>query len=646
MRLEEASELLKPKLREYVEMKTVPSKGKGMYVCPVCRSGEGPHHTGAFSIDADGTHWKCFSCGRGGDIFDLIKEREGIGSYPDQVKFAGDLFGIDVEDPEPVNTYTPRYEHTHMSIHTKEEPADYTAFFLQANKDIDKTTYHRGISLDTLNRFKVGYVEAWKHPKTEDNQYIKATPRLIIPTSKESYLARDTREQVPEDQKQYTKSKVGSTHIFNLEALKTADRSIYVVEGELDALSIIDVGGEAIGLGSISQKNKFIEAVKKDRPADPLIIALDNDKKGKEGAKELIKALKDNGIPCYQADPYNGAKDANMALMKDREAFKKEVMRVYMTDEELQEADRKEYLKTSTANYIKDFIQGISESADTPAISTGFKKLDEELDGGLYEGLYVIGGIASLGKTSLTLQIADQIAEAGHDVLIFSLEMARTELMSKSISRITLKTVNAEGGDTRNAKTARGITTGARYKNYSKEEKNLISRSVKQYGEYARHIFIHEGVGNIGTDYIRKTIDRHIFFTGNKPVVFIDYIQVLAPQDIRATDKQNTDKAVLELKRISRDFKIPVFGISSFNRASYSNEVAMDAFKESGSLEYGSDVLIGLQLEGAGKKEFDSTKAKTENPRKIELVILKNRNGKTGAKIQYSYYPAFNYFIE
>lgn len=644
MRLEEASELLKPKLREYVEMKTVPSKGKGMYVCPVCRSGEGPHHTGAFSIDADGTHWKCFSCGRGGDIFDLIKEREGIGSYPDQVKFAGELFGIDVEDPEPVSIYT--HTDTHMNTHTKEEPADYTAFFLQANKDIDKTTYHRGISLDTLNRFKVGYVEAWKHPKTEDNQYIKATPRLIIPTSKESYLARDTREQVPEDQKNYTKSKVGSTHIFNLEALKTADRSIYVVEGELDALSIIDVGGEAIGLGSISQKNKFIEAVKKDRPADPLIIALDNDKKGKEGAKELIKALKDNGIPCYQADPYNGAKDANMALMKDREAFKKEVMRVYMTDEELQEADRKEYLKTSTANYIKDFIQGISESADTPAISTGFKKLDEELDGGLYEGLYVIGGIASLGKTSLTLQIADQIAEAGHDVLIFSLEMARTELMSKSISRITLKTVNAEGGDTRNAKTARGITTGARYKNYSKEEKNLISRSVKQYGEYARHIFIHEGVGNIGTDYIRKTIDRHIFFTGNKPVVFIDYIQVLAPQDIRATDKQNTDKAVLELKRISRDFKIPVFGISSFNRASYSNEVAMDAFKESGSLEYGSDVLIGLQLEGAGKKDFDSTKAKTENPRKIELVILKNRNGKTGAKIQYSYYPAFNYFIE
>ncbi len=644
MRLEEASELLKPKLREYVEMKTVPSKGKGMYVCPVCRSGEGPHHTGAFSIDADGTHWKCFSCGRGGDIFDLIKEREGIGSYPDQVKFAGELFGIDVEDPEPVSIYT--HTDTHMNTHTKEAPADYTAFFLQANKDIDKTTYHRGISLDTLNRFKVGYVEAWKHPKTEDNPYINATPRLIIPTSKESYLARDTREQVPEDQKNYTKSKVGSTHIFNLEALKTADRSIYVVEGELDALSIIDVGGEAIGLGSISQKNKFIEAVKKDRPADPLIIALDNDKKGKEGAKELIKALKDNGIPCYQADPYNGAKDANMALMKDREAFKKEVMRVYMTDEELQEADRKEYLKTSTANYIKDFIQGISESADTPAISTGFKKLDEELDGGLYEGLYVIGGIASLGKTSLTLQIADQIAEAGHDVLIFSLEMARTELMSKSISRITLKTVNAEGGDTRNAKTARGITTGARYKNYSKEEKNLISRSVKQYGEYARHIFIHEGVGNIGTDYIRKTIDRHIFFTGNKPVVFIDYIQVLAPQDIRATDKQNTDKAVLELKRISRDFKIPVFGISSFNRASYSNEVAMDAFKESGSLEYGSDVLIGLQLEGAGKKEFDSTKAKTENPRKIELVILKNRNGKTGAKIQYSYYPAFNYFIE
>lgn len=72
----------------------------------------------------------------------------------------------------------------------------------------------------------------------------------------------------------------------------------------------------------------------------------------------------------------------------------------------------------------------------------------------------------------------------------------------------------------------------------------------------------------------------------------------------------------------------------------------MEAFKESGSLEYGSDVLIGLQLNGAGGKNFDANEAKRKNPREIELVILKNRNGSTGDKIELEYYPLFNYFTE
>ncbi|MDE6708536.1 MAG: hypothetical protein K2K06_10940 [Oscillospiraceae bacterium] len=64
------------------------------------------------------------------------------------------------------------------------------------------------------------------------------------------------------------------------------------------------------------------------------------------------------------------------------------------------------------------------------------------------------------------------------------------------------------------------------------------------------------------------------------------------------------------------------------------------------AIEYSSDVLIGLQLKGAGTKEFDVTEAKAKNPREIELVILKNRNGVTGKRIQYKYYPMFNYFEE
>ena len=44
------------------------------------------------------------------------------------------------------------------------------------------------------------------------------------------------------------------------------------------------------------------------------------------------------------------------------------------------------------------------------------------------------------------------------------------------------------------------------------------------------------------------------------------------------------------------------------------------------------------------KEEYNI--AKSKNPREIELVILKNRNGQTGAKVPFEFYPMFNYFVE
>ena len=646
---QEAREQLKEQLKSYVESITHKSKGANMYVCPLCGSGTGSHSTGAFSIK--GTSWKCFSCNKGGDIFDLIGEYEGIADHSKQLKRAGELFGIYIdsyrakaqEDFREYQKQPKTEQYTHSNIHTSTATADYTQFFLQANRDIEKTSYHRGLSLDTLNRFKIGYVENWRHPKAPK---APASPRLIIPTSKESYLARDTREQIPEEQKPYSKSKVGSIHIFNAKALQTARKPIFIVEGELDALSIIEVGGEAVALGTTTKVKSLLEVLKTKKPEQPLIIALDNDEAGEKAYKELSEGLRELSIPFYRLNPSGEYKDANEALQGNREALRQAVEEAEHIQDEAEQAQREAYLNTSTAHYLQSFIDGIADSVNTPYIPTGFKGLDAVLDGGLYEGLYIVGAISSLGKTTLITQIADQIAQAGQDVLIFSLEMARAEIMAKSISRHTLQQVLSSGGDIRNAKTTRGITTGKRYENYSKTERDLINGAIVAYSQYAGHIYISEGIGNIGAEQIRETVKQHTLFTGNTPVVIIDYLQILAPYSERATDKQNTDKAVMELKRISRDYKTPVIGISSFNRANYSVSVTMEAFKESGAIEYSSDVLIGLQLKGMGEKDFDANEAKKKSPREIELVILKNRNGSTGDKLGFKYYPLFNYFEE
>jgi len=645
MERQEAREQLKEQLKPYVESITRKSKGANMYVCPLCGSGTGSHSTGAFSIK--GTSWKCFSCNEGGDIFDLIGKHEGITDYSEQLKRAGELFGVSIdsyrataqEDFREYQNPPKNEQYTHNNIHT----TDYTQFFLQANRDIEKTSYHRGLSIETLNRFKIGYVESWRHPKAPN---APASPRLIIPTSKESYLARDTREQIPEEQKPYSKSKVGSIHLFNAKALQNATKPIFIVEGELDALSIIEVGGEAVALGTTTKVKSLLDVLKTKKPEQPLIIALDNDEAGEKAYKELSEGLRGLSIPFYRLNPAGEYKDANEALQGNREALRQAVEEAEHIQDEAEQAQREAYLSTSTAHYLQNFIDGIADSVNTPYIPTGFNKLDAVLDGGLYEGLYIVGAISSLGKTTLITQIADQIAQAGHDVLIFSLEMARAEIMAKSISRHTLQQVLSSGGDIRNAKTTRGITTGKRYENYSKTERDLINGAIVAYSQYAEHIYISEGIGDIGADQIRETVKKHILFTGKTPVVIIDYLQILAPYSERATDKQNTDKAVMELKRISRDFKTPVIGISSFNRANYKEAVTMEAFKESGAIEYSSDILIGLQLKGAGKKDFDANEAKKKSPREIELVILKNRNGSTGDRIELQYYPLFNYFKE
>ena len=307
-----------------------------------------------------------------------------------------------------------------------------------------------------------------------------------------------------------------------------------------------------------------------------------------------------------------------------------------------------QYKGANARDNIDDFIDGINNKANTPPTSTGFPLLDEVLSGGMREGLTVIGAISSLGKTTMAQQIADNVAQSGQDVLFISLEMARTELMSKSISRETLIEVLENDGNIRNAKTSIGITDASKHKNYSRDEKQLINTAIKRYDEYASHIYIVEAFGQIGFQDVRELVKIHYEKTGKVPIVVIDYLQIMKPDDPRATDKTNTDKAVNGLKQISRDFKTTIVAISSLNRESYNRPMSLTAFKESGAIEYSSDVLIGLDftkmLENSNEMDFEEEKDKV--PRNITLTILKNRNGRTGKRINYLYDPRFNYFEE
>ena len=640
MRYETTAEEIKKRLPDYAEERLTRSKGKNQYNCPFCGSGTGSKGTGAFTVYPGDNRYKCFSCGASGDIFDLAARVEGTDSMGKTFRILSERYGMG----------------TDRSVRTFRRPAaatDYTRLYERAHENIDKTDYHRGLSRETLDRFMVGFVPDWQpsgHPDAPK------TPRLIIPRSPTSYLARDTRSDVPEYQKPYTKqSSPGKMSLFNLSALGQSEKPVYVVEGEIDAMSICDVGGEAVATCSTANVNAFVQAVRtlkeEKKPVPPLIIAFDDDDAGRNASQRLSEALRGEEVLYGVYIPHKGFKDANEALRGSRDDFRKRVLfgmeHIACLAGAQQQKKRNEYRqKNAVSSHLMDFLDGVKESVSTEAVTTGFPALDSALDGGLYEGLYCIGAVSSLGKTTFALQMADQIAESGHDALIFSLEMSRSELIAKSLSRRTAGLVLKNGGDMKNAKTARGIISGKRYSGYSAAEKQLINEAVREYSFIADKLFIVEAMGEVGTEEIRRQVEEHISCTGRKPVVIIDYLQILAPHNERSTDKQNTDHAVLQLKRLSRDFKLPVIAISSFNRENYVSRVSMQAFKESGAIEYSTDVLIGLQLKGAGEKGFDIDDAKSKNPREIEAVILKNRSGATGGKISFRYYTMFNFFQE
>ena len=307
----------------------------------------------------------------------------------------------------------------------------------------------------------------------------------------------------------------------------------------------------------------------------------------------------------------------------------------------------------SAAQARADFEDMILIQAEP--ISTGFVYLNQLLDGGLYPGLITLGAVTGEGKTTLALQIMDNIAASGRDVLIISLEMSRFELMAKSISRLSFQLAEDKNKD---AFTARQLLKFGDYKYYSTERLLLIEKAKREYFEtIAPHVFIRQApITGMEINQIKAIMEAHSNQTGAAPVVLVDYIQLLTqPANLRRnlTDKQVIDMNVMNLKQLSRDFNIPVVGISSLNRQAYStrgnnqkqqgqmmtqeNKVTLTDFKESGAIEYSSDILLGLNRASYDDKYKKGT---------MSLDILKNRNGAKGTYQAFDYYYRFNCFME
>lgn len=631
-------------------------QGKPTYICPICGNGSGESGTGL--VSQDGKHWKCFKCGFYGDVIDYIGKTTNTDNYAEMFELARGMYGIEIPG-ERLETEKPQRKPVLSSgevsksngltkEEAKREGTDYREY-VEAHKGGD-TSYlqARGLSPEIIEKHGYGY--------DPDKRAV------VIPYTNKGRTGVQVRyTHIPEQGKgmRYQNLKGSVWGIFNEQALYGKD-PVFITEGAIDASSIEEVGGTAVAIISADNADKFLQYVKDNAITAPYFyVSLDNDDAGRSATQKIIEGLKAQNISCSAFFQDIDAHDINQALQTKKTALQTKVLEA-RENAETRTPEQIEIDNHRVKAILPIFNQYVSDERNNRPIPTGFPGIDERIGGGLLPRFYVIGAVPTIGKTTLVLQIADNIAKAGEDVLLFSLEMAKEDIIARSISRHTYEICIREKLNTGLAKTEFGVLIGSKYRNYRQEELDLLEDAQREYAEYAEeHISIYEGKRT--SNDIRQIVQKYIEVTGKTPVVIIDYLQILPPVPdlIRATEKQQVDYDIDVFTAMRRELKVPVIVVSSFNRGSYTSVADMDSFKESGEIEYSCDTLMSLQYDipeedlgknntpGEVKKTREAfIKARRANPRELILTFHKNRGNQTGNNVPLLYNPMFNYMEE
>ena len=341
----------------------------------------------------------------------------------------------------------------------------------------------------------------------------------------------------------------------------------------------------------------------------------DRFRRADEAGREYLAAVK-------KAKDAGGDVDAAVAgLLKDAFslAHGKKLVREYPNEAE------------DAAGFLDALNARRADGRDWLGLDSGFKHLNEVLNG-LTEGVFVLAGAPSTGKTTLAKQVADHVAAAEKvPVLFWSFEQSKEELRIKSLARLASVDSRAIWKGRTDADTWKKVTDAA---------------EAYRRGP-GRCLTIIEAGREDTLDRIRAAAVMAKHKAGDKKVLLVlDYLQIIpagpdAPEDTRA----RIDWNLSELRRLSRDLKSPVLVISSENREGWkeNKKPSLAALKESGGIEYTADGVICLWRD---KEESDRmTKDFNRLTVRVEAHVLKNRNGEL-AKVKLDFTPAWSLFTE
>lgn len=252
------------------------------------------------------------------------------------------------------------------------------------------------------------------------------------------------------------------------------------------------------------------------------------------------------------------------------------------------------------------------ESGKLRGIPTFFTDLDNILAGIQKSDLIILAARPSMGKTTLALDIARQIAvRAKESVAIFSLEMSKEQL----VDRMICAEANVDLWKMRTGKLS------------SSGENDDFSRIGNAIGILSEAKIFIDDTANANIMEIR-TKSRRLQAEYGLGLIIIDYLQLIEGRGYE-NRVQEVSEISRNLKAIAKELNVPVIALSQLSRGVESREghiPRLADLRESGSIEQDADVVLFIYREAMYHQDLPPEKRNI-----AKIIIAKHRNGPTGS---------------
>ncbi len=256
----------------------------------------------------------------------------------------------------------------------------------------------------------------------------------------------------------------------------------------------------------------------------------------------------------------------------------------------------------------------ITEKKGITGVSTGFVDVDRMLLGMQAGDLIILAARPSMGKTSLALNIAENVALGARNqppkpVAVFSLEMSAESLVRRMVC--------CHAGVP-----AQNLAKGS----VNSEEHGLLMGAMDALAKAP--IYVDDTAGLEALDLRARA--RRLKRKYGVEFIVVDYLQLMNFSKFAAEGRQRETAAISQaLKSMAKELKVPVLVLSQLSRAPETREKTavpkLSDLRDSGAIEQDADVVMLL------RRPCKYAADKESGDLRLAIVdIAKHRNGPTG----------------